>query len=172
MDENAVPDPLDQLLAVPAVPAGKDLRQALLLRTTGVLRRRRWGRRCVLAAALAACYAAGVLTVPPQPPDGPPEVVHDRPVTDTPATSPRPDDSPLALEWQGLDNPVGRAEALRGAAAGYERAGDLASAVRCYRNAIDSGSEEDAQITADDDWLLMVLKDAKQKEKRHAHNDG
>ena len=50
--------------------------------------------------------------------------------------------------------------------------GDLESALRCYRNALDAGPEEGTTISADDTWLMMVLKDARQKEKRNAPTDG
>jgi hypothetical protein len=72
----------------------------------------------------------------------------------------------LALEWQA-------AESLELQPATYREAGDrylrdendLASAVRCYANALDSTSENDLAVRADDSWLLMALKQARRKEK-------
>jgi hypothetical protein len=57
------PDAIDELLRPGPAPAGPDrLRQAVLLRTTALLRRRRRLRRLALAAALVACYLAGLWT--------------------------------------------------------------------------------------------------------------
>src|SRR3954464_4994719 len=62
------PDPeqgaVDELL-LPGAPlaAAPDWQPALLLRTKGVLRRRRWYKRVGFAAALAACYLAGLATM-------------------------------------------------------------------------------------------------------------
>ena len=49
--------------------------------------------------------------------------------------------------------------------------GDLQAALRCYRQSLDAGSEEDLAVKPEDDWLLMALKDARKKEKQHAKND-
>jgi HSP20 family molecular chaperone IbpA len=40
--------------------------------------------------------------------------------------------------------------------------------MRCYRGALENASEEDLQISAEDNWLLIELKKAKQKEKQYA----
>src|SRR5262245_33994083 len=55
-------DPLEPLLGAPHPAPDEAFRQALLRRTSRVVRRSRWARRAGLAAALAACYVAGVLT--------------------------------------------------------------------------------------------------------------
>jgi hypothetical protein len=156
------------------------LRQALLRRTVGVLRRRQWRKRLAFAAALAACYAAGVLTVllavpPALAPDNPP-------VATRPTQPPPPETAPAAqkdtaapavlLEAQALDAQERQAALYRVAGDRYAEAeGDVQSALRCYRNALDAGSEEDLAIAPDDNWLLMVLKDARQKERRYAKNN-
>ena len=60
-------DSFDELL-LPGTPpvTTADWQQAVLLRTTGVLRRRRWYRRAGFATALAACYLAGLATRDPE----------------------------------------------------------------------------------------------------------
>ena len=50
--------------------------------------------------------------------------------------------------------------------------GDLQAALRCYARSLENGSEEDLTPAPEDDFLLMALKDARQKEKRHANDDG
>ncbi len=62
----------------------------------------------------------------------------------------------------------------------YKQAGDRymteqsdpQSALRCYGNALDNGTEQDRSISTDDNWLLMAIKDARQKEKSHATKGG
>ncbi len=54
----------------------------------------------------------------------------------------------------------------------WQEAGDVQSALRCYRLALEDGLEENWVISVDDNWLLMALKQAKQKEKSHANADG
>src|SRR5947207_9610940 len=63
MNDVPVPDPLHDLLTRPAPTEDAALRQALLLQTTRVLRRRRYVRRFGQVALLAACYLAGVFTM-------------------------------------------------------------------------------------------------------------
>ena len=46
--------------------------------------------------------------------------------------------------------------------------GDLESALRCYSRSLDAGTDEDLAISPDDHWLLMAIKDARQKEKNDA----
>src|SRR5947209_3929303 len=61
---HVTPDPLDPLLRPTASgEADEALRRRLLERTTRALRRRRRLRSVAWAAALAACYAAGALTM-------------------------------------------------------------------------------------------------------------
>src|SRR5438445_9681001 len=57
-------DPTDEFLAADfGAEAPAALRKSLLEQTTSLLRRRRRLRRIALATALAACYAAGILTM-------------------------------------------------------------------------------------------------------------
>jgi hypothetical protein len=64
-----------------------------------------------------------------------------------------------------------RARLFRLAGARYlEEAGDIRAALRCYANALDVDPDADPTPGGQDDWLLMALKDARQKEKADAKN--
>jgi hypothetical protein len=168
------PDPLDGLLAPPPSADTEALRQEVLARTTAVLRRRRRRRRLAWAGALAALVLAGLLVVgvrmrPPAPPEvvvqpGPPAPPAERPVP--------PTASALALEWQATDSTTRRAELYREAGDRYlAEEADPQSALRCYAGSLDSAGA-DLTISPDDNWLLMAIKDARQKENAHAKNGG
>jgi hypothetical protein len=169
-------DPLDDLLVPPPAADAEALRERLRDRTTHLLRRRRRLRRLAWAAALAACYGAGLLTVwwaarPAPPGASAPTAREERPAPpapELPATA-------VAVEERAADD-----DDLRAQAALYRRAGDLylsaandpAAALRCYGNALDAGGADDLAVAPSDDWLLMAIKNARQKEKRHANNGG
>ena len=58
----------DDLMSLAFLPAGahranSDQRDAIVVKTIGIMRRRRMAKRIGLAAALAGCYAAGLLTM-------------------------------------------------------------------------------------------------------------
>jgi hypothetical protein len=170
-------DPCEHLGRIGPPPPADRLREALWRRLRRRLRRGRWWKRAAVAAALAACYAAGFGTarLAPEPAPAPSTVVvvddGSRPHDDG-MTPPAPPDSPLGQEWQALDSPEQRPEAYREAGDRYvAEEADYQSAVRCYREALDAGSERDLAIQPDDSWLLMVLKDARQKEKRDANSN-
>jgi len=182
MDHTPEQDGIEDFLGKP-VPPADGLRQALLVQTTRVIRRRRRVRQIGLVVALAACYAAGLLTMrlvlpgtnhPKMAQETPP------PVEKQPAPAPVVERSakqdqvpPLTLEWQAVDSRVKRPDLFRRAGDRYfEEDGDLQSALRCYRSALDGASEQDLTISAEDNWLLMALKEAKQREKRHAKSEG
>ncbi len=174
------PDPLDRLLAPPSPPPDADvLRQRVYARTRRVLRRRRFLRQLAYSAGLAASFAAGLLVMhvamrpaptldvqahsankdEPQPPVSPPT-----PPAEAPA---------LAQEWRAFDSSDQRGELYRRAGDRYlTEENDPLSALRCYTNALDNGSEQDRAISADDNWLLMAIKDARQKENKHAETGG
>jgi negative regulator of sigma E activity len=161
------PDALDELLAAPQPPADAEaLRQKLLSQTTGVLRFRRRVRQATWAAGLAACVAAVVFGFrgrPPAPVAPQPEV------SDLPAP-PAPDESALALEWRAFDSPNRQAELYRQAGDRYLTEGeDLQAALRCYANALDTATDDDQKVSPSDSWLLMAIKDAREKEKRDAN---
>jgi hypothetical protein len=179
------PDPLDHLLR-PAVEvqSGLAFRGRLLEQTTRVLRGRRRRRVVAWTAALAACYVAGVLTVYWL---GPRrieriEIVRNvptpAPVTPTPApVAPAPPTakpaSAVAMEWKAFDADQHRPELYRKAGDRYLREdADPASALRCYGQSLNGASDKDLAISPNDDYLLMLVKNARQKEKDHAKNGG
>jgi hypothetical protein len=190
VNENLHPesDPLVDWLAEPPTltPAGA-LEQTVWRRTQSVLRRRRWLRRTGYAAALAACYVAGLLTMkylPASPAAPPPAVAHTEIRPEPPAVTrpeevppPRPSGaepaSPAAIEWQAVDSREQRPDLYRQAGDRYLEAGDIQSAIRCYRNMLDAAPEEDQAISpTNDNWLVIALKGDRQKEKRRAKQDG
>jgi hypothetical protein len=169
MSEHLTPEPdlLGDLLA-PPLPADDRLCGDLRERTARVVRwRRRW-RRLARTAALAACYAAGVLTMhglaPHVPP--PPQMADHR---DPPKEVVPPETPALALEWKAIDSPQPRPDLYRRAGDLYlEEEKDPESALRCYGQALDAAGAADQAVAAEDSWLLMVIKNARQKEKRYA----
>jgi hypothetical protein len=126
---------------------------------------------------LAACYLAGVITVTEVsnvPVRNGPEMARLAP---NPAPSPDPSPSTvppvsaIELEWQALDSPGPRPDLFRRAGDQYlKETGDFQSALRCYRSALDGGSETELTISPEDSWLLIELKTAKQKERLYARN--
>ena len=150
-----------------------------------MLRRRQRWKRLGLVAALAACYAAGVLTMrllaKPAVVEAAPVIV-ERVVELEPVPAPipeRPDSSPTldaglsarALEWQAVESEDNRAELFRRAGDRYlNEENDPESALRCYKNALNAGA--DPKVSPNDNWLLTSIKNARQEEKRHGENDG
>ncbi len=166
-------DPIDAFLNQPTRSEATDcLQLSVFQRTARVLRHRRWLRRTGLTAGLASCYAAGILTMWLAFPSTPPKeaVIVQVPKESAPAPKPSaPPDSPqpesaLAMEWHALDSTEPRPDLFRQAGDQYMSADDLESAMRCYRGALESASPEDLQISPNDNWLLIELKKAKQKE--------
>jgi hypothetical protein len=166
------PDPLDELLAAPAPVDAAALRQSLLATTTRRLRRRRWLRRGALAVALAACYAAGLLTMRLLTPAAP---VADQPVpvAERPPEPPAPAPA-VVVEKRAEEAPdAERAALLRQAGDRYlNDEADPEAALRCYSKSLSTGSTDDAKFSPDDNWLLMAIKNAREKEARHANDDG
>jgi hypothetical protein len=166
-------DPCDDLLSVRPLPENTVLRQALLARTTTLLRRRRL-RRWARTAALAACGALGLLTLQRERTPAPALPVARRPPQPAPPVAP-PEAAPtaLALEWQALDKPGPQPRLYRQAGDRYLREdADVESALRCYGQALNQGTADDLRIAPEDNWLLIAIKDARQREKRDAKNDG
>jgi len=169
------PDTVTPWLGVSRLPEAEVgvLRQAVFDRTTRVLRRRRWLRRGAVALALCACYIAGAATVHLLTP--PPSVVTvvvkepGAPALPVPNVAPpRPEEEPtaVAMEWDALDHPEKKVESYRRAGDRYlTESNDVQAAVRCYKQMLDAGTEQDLVIAPDDNWLLMALKEARQKEK-------
>ena len=178
-----LPDPLDGLLRPPPPGDGDDtLRRRLLERTTRALRRRRRFRVVAWAAALAACYAAGLLTmfwlvssrVQVVTVQGPPPPAPAPTPAPPPAALPPPAAAPasaVALELKAFDDR--RPDLYRQAGDRYlHDDADPESALRCYTQALNGASDKDLAISPDDDYLLMVVKEARQKEKNDAKKHG
>lgn len=175
------PDPLDGMLRPPSPPDTEPLRQTVYTQTRRVLQRRRVVRRFAYAAALLVSFAAGWLvtrfTAPA--PARSPEIVVTPPKEpappEQPPAPPKPSsvDSALAQEWQAFDSPKDRAGLYRHAGDRYlKEENDLQSALRCFSNALDNGTEQDMAISSEDNWLLMAIKEARLKEKKHAKQGG
>jgi hypothetical protein len=172
------PDPLDELLTPSAPPDVGALRQSAFVRTTAMLRHRRRLRQFAYAAALAASFAAGlfVMRALPRPslvPDTQP--LHaNKEESHPPVVEPMPrDESALVQEWIAFDSTDRRGELYRQAGDRYvTEENDLQSALRCYSNSLDNGTEKDLTVSTNDNWLLMAIKNARQKEQSHAKNGG
>jgi hypothetical protein len=173
------PDPLDALLAPPSLPPNADvLRRKVFARTQQFFRRRLLARRFALAAALLVSFAAGLLAMrtvkrPAPVPELPTQIAH----KDSPRLEERPSPAPeapaLAQEWQAFDSEDHRGELYKQVGDRYmTEESDLQSALRCYGNALDNGTERDRTISTQDTWLLMAIKDARQKENDYAKNRG
>ncbi len=175
-------DPIETFLGQGFEPTNEKLRIVIQQKTLGIIRRRRWLRRGSWLAGLAACYAAGILTmwIWPKPQanqqiviasqqnaasqdDGDPAPAKTK--VPTPAPSP---ESALAMEWQALDSTEKQPDLFRLAGDKYLQENDIESATRCYRGALEGASDQDLMISIDDNWLLMSLKQAQQEEKRYA----
>jgi hypothetical protein len=157
-------DPLAELLRPPVPLAdGEALRQALRDQTTRRVRRRGRLRLFARVTALAGCFLAGLATahLPRPAPPG---------IEPAPRQAALPADA-VALEWRALEAGEDRAQRYREAGDRYLEESDPENALRCYSAALDEAETERA-ITASDSWLLMAIKQARQKEKADAKKDG
>jgi hypothetical protein len=191
MDDNpSLPStPVDHFLdAYTPAAADAGASQALLVQTTRVLRRRRRLKRFGLIALLAACYAAGLGTMrlaqrtperptsPPlaQPTPAPTEQESARADTAVAATLPLEDDPDVpAVVLERLAEAGGARQARLYLAAGdrYLNAhGEVQAALRCYRRALQLGTEQERAVSAEDNWLLIALKNAQRKGIGHERN--
>jgi hypothetical protein len=182
-------DPIDDLLR-PSAPALDDpLRPALLLQTTRLLRRRRRLKRLAFVAVMAACYAAGVMTMRFwMAAGGAEKQIAEKPLQETPRTpnrvkklpkkekqgvpSPGGQESALALEWRAIDNPKNRFQLYRRAGDLYLQDNDVPSALRCYRGALEAAPARARIFSAQDNWLFMIAKQERQKEQTHVQKGG
>jgi hypothetical protein len=172
------PDPLDGMLRPPSPPDTEELRRTVYAQTRRVFHRRRRLRQCAYTIALAASFAAGLLVMrvvaPTTAPPSPNEIVEKReapPPAEKP-TAAEPVAPALVREWQAFNSDDRRAELYLRAGEMYLKESDLVSALRCYANSLDNGTERDRNISADDDFLLMAIKNARQKENEYAKHGG
>jgi hypothetical protein len=167
------------------VTGNEALRAAVLAQTIRIVRRRRILRRVAFVGGLAACYLAGLVTTwAALSGSGSARDTVQAAKTSRSAlpTGPSPSEqgaaskagiSATALEWRAFDSHERRRELFRQAGDRYlQQAGDLKSAVRCYRQSLQGALASDLTIKPDDSWLLMALKQAKQKEKQNASSKG
>jgi hypothetical protein len=166
-DPNNLPDDLlDVALRADAGLTGAaELREAVLAQTMGVIRRRRRARRCILATALAGCYAAGLATAAlrtsAEQHTPPPSV------TSSPLRHPSGPPSPETGSTKLSPEEIVRRDADRCL---LER-GDVKEAVRRYDLFLKLATADDRAIApGQDSWLLMALKDARSKETKHDHS--
>ncbi len=185
MSDAPLPGPLDEFLEhPPRRPEPAELRGDILRRTTALVGRRRRARRLRAAAAVAAAIVVVAVTAwfasrpgheqEPQLPDpgltansndGPnfipepanPESQREAKPVAPPNTEKVPP-SAIALEWQAFDAPRPQRAALYQQAGDryYEEERDLASAVRCYGQAVQAAPT--VEIDAKDNWLVMAMK--------------
>jgi hypothetical protein len=191
MDDSSMAqaDGADHLLGkIAPANAGELFKDSLRIRTTQRLRWQGWLHRLRLVTCLAVFYAAGLLTMGRlgSPHAGGdqgdttssslPDTVVTAPESAAKAREPRPaldrTQCAVALEWQALDSLEKRPDLFRAAGDRYLETSDVQSALRCYRNFLDASSENEAAIAPDDNWLLMALKESKQREKSYAKTSG
>ena len=164
-------DLCDDLLAPLAPPSDlTPLREQILRRTTRRLRWHRRLRRMALVAALAACWAGGMLTMrwlSPPAPSAPPATVQTQARSVETRVEPATTPSAIVLEKKAIDSR--QADLSRVAGDVYlNQEHDPLSAVRCYGRALDAAPQQAVVVSTDDEWLLMAIKDARKKEKRDA----
>lgn len=171
------PDPIDSMLRPPQPAENEALRQALYTQTQRVLHRRRRFRQFAYAASLLLSFAAGAMAtwmvLPTR--NASKEEPLSAPIAskEVPAVEEDERKMPaLAAEWDAFDSTERRGELYRQAGDRYKEENDLQSALRCYSNALDNGTEQDLDISPNDNWLLMAIKNARQKEKNHAKQGG
>lgn len=166
------PDPLDGMLAPPSSSDTDALRQTVYARTRRVLRRGRRLRQFAYFAVMLHAFVGGMGTMY--------VVLRSVPAPEEPARSaskeapqppaPSSDVPALAREWEAFDSDDRRAQLYLRAGETYLKEIDPLSALRCYANSLDSGTERDRTISTDDDFLLMAIKNARQKETEYAKN--
>ncbi len=159
-------DNLDELLAPrPAPPP----RPEVFDRTVQVLRRQRRVRQLSGIGVLTAAYAAGLLTIlacqPPLEPGADIPGSANSEARSAAPSLPRTVPSASDLEWQALEAPESATALYRQAGDRYLADADPAEAVRCYGNALADGKPQDLEVAPEDSWLLMVIKQARKKER-------
>jgi hypothetical protein len=174
------PDDFDELLsdvrrgASDGPSSSAALRESVLAQTTGVLRTRRRMKRLGIAAALAGCYLAGMLTmsllhvpglttlgsaggltarVEPRSENGKGESMPLRPLV-------RPEDDGVVPGAPAVAAKLSRYDRLRRAGdRQLDDENDIAAAARTYRRALQLASPAQRNIApGQDTWLLMAMK--------------
>ena len=161
MIENEDRDELRQWLAGPTAntPNNLALRDAVIQRSVGFLRRQRRMKRVGFAAALVGCYLGGVATM---------TLTHNANSSATVATA----NAPLAPEHDNASlpadlhepalpeiklTPYDRLRKLGDRQLADET--DIPGAIRTYRKAMQVASADELALSLDHDtWLLMALK--------------
>jgi hypothetical protein len=188
MSEDPLPGPLDEFLNRPLQAEPSELRGTLLEKTTSHVRRRRrvrlvrrWVIIGVVEAALIAltvilasqvgrfrnlwedekgqrgeAIAGPRIEARAKPGPGPLDE-HQPKSPPPPAAAPL---TPLALEWKAFDAPVEQQWALYREAGDryFEDANDLASALRCYKQAFQRAPMSTLTIDRNDNWMVTALK--------------
>jgi hypothetical protein len=155
-------DPLEYLTpSLDSLPASR-LRQRVLTRTLGEMRWNRRFRRLQAVGVLAASFAASFVLLSALLPR-PERVFPERSSLSIQGAVPLAE-SANALEWQALEQPQKAQVLYRQAGDRYLEEVDPASAVRCYGAALDGASREDLKVSADDNWLLAAIKQARKQE--------
>jgi hypothetical protein len=199
MNQQSEDDRLSELLGHVSLPVSDPReREAIFAQTLGVLRRRRWKRYSVWVAALASCYAIGVLSclawqsarqhsqlaaqsnAVREKEDSASSSKAGR-LPDSIPVSPKPSRRQPASFQDEPTRPVAQTEPAAVALTTFEklrRAGDrqlndrgnLQGAIGCYRRALDFASDDDLQIVPErDSWLLIPLKEARLEIRKHVH---
>jgi hypothetical protein len=170
-------DPLDEFLGRSfSCEASEAMRLALRESTSRVLRLRQRVRKLALAGAMAACFLAGMATMYGLLPRVAARSEPDRPVENvvTKIIEAAKDQTPLPnaqiVELQARAHKAERVTGLRRAADLYLlEEQDYAAALRCYAQALNEADAQTLEISPDDTWLEMALKDARRKEKARAN---
>ncbi len=175
------PDPIEGMLRPPSPADNEALRQAVYNQTRRVFHRRRRWRQLAFAAALLLSFAAGAGVMRLCLPARSASKETSQPVANSKSSA---EDAPsfrnemtnahaLAVENVAFDSEERRGELYRQAGDRYmTEENDPQSALRCYGNALDNGNEQDLAISTNDNWLLMAIKDARQKERNNAKQGG
>ena len=162
-DHGQCDEPVDALLRTGTGPCDvSPIRETTLARTIGVIRFRRHVRKCILAASLAGCYAAGLATAGLQT-----RARHEAP---SPQAAPSPSPGPRGLPRPAVAPArLSREEIVRrDADRSLLERGDVKKATRQYALYLKLASaDQRASSPEQDSWLLMALKDARSRELKH-----
>lgn len=179
MRSGADSDPLGDL-AARSQPSERDtaLCRIVFARTTQVLRRRRATRRFGLALLCVGCYLAGAISVRLTSVAGIADerhVAHTTPQHSPNVTSSLPLEDSSQSSSSQAQPPEDTYQAFCDAGGhAWRETGDLPTAIRWYAKALEVASPKELAISvANDDWILMSLKEARSQERRNAdYQDG